>query len=195
MSFIAMKIKPEHLGFDIDGVVADTGSAFLKLAAQDYGINNFSLQDITAFDVAECLPISPDIIDAIFDKLMKNPIEADLQPMIGAVNVLTELSKKAPLSFITARPLQEPIAEWLKLVLGPQTFKNARLVAMGDHDGKPSFIKNLGLYYFIDDRAETCIELALHQEICPFVYTQPWNQGRHNLNTVDSWSTIQKICQ
>nr|MBF0223395.1 hypothetical protein [Desulfobulbaceae bacterium] len=126
---------------------------------------------------------------------MKNPIEADLKPMLGAVEVLTELSKKAPLSFITARPLKEPIAEWLEWVLGPKVYKNTRLIAMGDHDGKPAFIKNLGLRYFIDDRAETCIELAYHLESCPLVYTQPWNQGRHNLDMVDSWSTIQKICQ
>jgi len=190
-----LKINPKHLGFDIDGVVADTGSAFLKLAKRDYGINNFTLADITEFDVAQCLPIAPDIIDAVFDQLMKNPIAADLKPMPGAIRVLSEFSQAAPLTFITARPLKAPIEEWLKAVFGPQIFHRTRLIAMGDHNGKPSFIKNLGLKYFIDDRAQTCVELARYKEIYPLVYDQPWNQGRHNLPTVSSWSAIRKLCQ
>ena len=190
-----MKINPKHLGFDIDGVVADTGAAFLQLADQDYGINNFTLGDITEFDVAQCLPIAPDIIDAVFEKLMKNPIEADLKPMTGAISVLSELAQAAPLTFVTARPLRKPIEEWLRLVLGPQIYQDARLIAMGDHNGKTSFIKKLGLQYFIDDRVETCVELAHHEGIYPLVYSQPWNQGRHNLHTVDSWDSIKKLCQ
>ncbi len=189
-----MKINPKLLGFDIDGVVADTGSAFLKLAAQDYGIDNFTLDDITEFDVSQCLPIAPDIIDAIFHKLMSDPIGADLQPMPGAVSILTKLSQSAPLTFITARPLKEPIAEWLNWVLGARIYNDARLIAMGDHDGKPSFVKELGLQYFVDDRVQTCIELAQHAGIHPLVYTQPWNQGRHNLQKVDSWSSNNKLC-
>ena len=189
-----MKIDPKLIGFDIDGVVADTGAAFLQLAKTQYGINTFTLEDITAFDVIDCLPIDPVIIEAIFDRLMKDPIDADLQPMTGAVSVLTELSTKAPLTFITARPLKGPIEEWLESILGAKIFNNTRLVAMGDHNGKPSFIKKLGLKYFVDDRAETCVDLAKHDGIQPFVYSQPWNEGRHNLPKVKSWKCIKNLC-
>jgi uncharacterized HAD superfamily protein len=51
------KINPAHIGFDIDGVVADTGGAFIRIAAEEYGINSFTLDDITSFEVIDCLDV------------------------------------------------------------------------------------------------------------------------------------------
>lgn len=188
-----MKIAPELIGFDIDGVVADTAEAFIRLAAKDHGIKGIRLQDITEFDVAQCLPIGRETAEAIFEVLLTAPLDADLRPMPNAVAVLTALAARAPLTFITARPREEPIAAWLCQLLGPRIFNNCRLIAMGNHDGKYSYIKELGLRYFVDDRAQTCIDL--HQEgLTPLVYEQPWNQGRHQLRTVDSWLTISRYC-
>lgn len=187
------KIDPTLIGFDIDGVVADTVEAFFRLAKQRHGIDEFTASHITEFDVAKCLPIAPEIIDAIFSTLLEAPIEADLKPMPDAVAVLTALSHHAPLTFITARPLQEPIANWLKYILGPATFSRTRLIAMGDHDNKSTYLKRLGIQYFIDDRAETCVSLE-KQGFSPVVFHQPWNQGRHHLPCVTSWREIEALC-
>jgi uncharacterized HAD superfamily protein len=187
------KIDPNLIGFDIDGVVADTVEAFFRLAKQQYGIDEFTATHITKFDVAKCLPIAPEIIDAIFASLLENPIEADLQPMPDAVAVLTILAQLAPLTFITARPLHQPIAEWLKHILGPKTFSRTRLIAMGNHDNKSTYLKQLGLQYFVDDRAETCVSLK-QQGFSPVVFNQPWNQGQHQLPSVSSWREIENLC-
>lgn len=187
------KIDPKLIGFDIDGVVADTVEAFLRLAKQRHGINEFTAAHITEFDVAKCLPIDPAIIDAIFATLLENPIDADLQPMPDAVAVLTSLSRYAPLTFITARPLHQPIADWLTHILGPATFSRSRLIAMGDHDNKSAYLKELDLQYFIDDRAETCVSLKA-QGFSPVVFRQPWNQGQHHLPFVSSWREIEALC-
>ena len=187
------KIDPQLIGFDIDGVVADTASSFLHLAKEIHGINTFRLEDITEFDVAKCLPIPAEIVDGIFNILLENPIDADLQPMPHAVSVLSELSEKAPLTFITARPHKKPIEDWLRHVLGEKIYKKSKLIAMGDHDGKYNYIMKMGLDYFVDDRAETCIDLD-RLGLTPLVYEQPWNQGRHQLQTVDSWLTIRELC-
>ena len=187
------KIDPKLIAFDIDGVVADTVEAFLRLAKERHGISAFTAAHITEFDVAKCLPIAPEIIDAIFATLLETPIEADLQPMPDAVSVLTSLCRWAPLTFITARPLHQPIADWLAQILGPATFSRTRLIAMGDHDNKSAYLKELGLQYFIDDRAETCVSLK-EQGFSPVVFSQPWNQGQHQLPTVASWREIEALC-
>lgn len=187
------RIDPGLIGFDIDGVVADTAEAFIRLARSDYGVDNISAEDITEFVVEDCLPLDAELIGEIFQRLMVAPIESGLKPVAGAVEVLWDLAGEAPLTFVTARLLKEPIGLWLENVLGNSVFRKARLIAMGDHDGKAEHIRDLGLKYFVDDRAETCMALA-KENITPIVFHQPWNRGRHNLRSVDGWASIRELC-
>ncbi len=188
-----MRIDPKLIGFDIDGVISNTSEAFLRILEQKYGIGGIKATDITEFDVSKCLAIAPEIIDRIFGILLRNPIEAELQPMPHAVTVLREIGQHAPLTFITARPEPQPIAAWLRYILGHDTFSKVRLTAMGDHDGKAEYIRKSGLEYFIDDRHQTGLELVRHG-ITPLVFRQPWNEGRHNLLSVSSWGEIGDLC-
>ena len=112
--------------------------------------------------------------------------------MPRAVEVLTEFAALAPLTFVTARPDAAPITGWLHDMLGKDIMSGSRIVAMGEHDNKAAYIKNLGLRYFVDDRAETCIRLE-QEGIVPLVYSQPWNRGRHALKTVDNWLAIRAL--
>jgi len=187
------KINPALIGFDIDGVVADTGGAFIRIAGEEYGINSISLEDITSFDVAGCLDMDQEIIEEIFTRLLQDPLSAGLQPMEDAIAVLQKFAGEAPLTFVTARPDEEPIARWLKHFLQPTTFEKMRLVAMGAHDNKPPYIKDLGLKYFVDDRLQTCMMLA-REGITPLVYNQPWNKNGHDLPTVNNWQAIHDLC-
>jgi len=187
------KIDPALIGFDIDGVVADTGRAFIRIAGEEYGLSNISLDDITSFEVMDCLDVDQVIIEEIFTLLLDDPLHAGLQPMEDAISVLHRFSEKAPLTFVTARPHKNPIARWLKHFLNPAAFENMRLVAMGEHDKKTSYIKDLGLEYFVDDRLQTCKKLA-SEGINPLVYNQPWNRNGHNLPTVNDWRSIHALC-
>jgi len=187
------KINPALIGFDIDGVVADTGGAFIRIANEEYGINSISLDDITSFEVIDCLDVDQGIIDEIFIRLLDDPLTAGLQPMEDAIPVLHRFADEAPLTFITARPHEKPIARWLKHYLQPATFEKIRLVAMGVHDNKTAYIKDLGLKYFVDDRLQTCRMLA-NEGITPLVYNQPWNKNGHDLPTVNDWQAIHSLC-
>ncbi|MDH5298080.1 MAG: hypothetical protein OEV91_03595 [Desulfobulbaceae bacterium] len=187
------RIHPGQIGFDIDGVVADTAGAFIRLAHDEYGISGIKHSDITAFQVEDCLDLDKQTVETIFGRLLTDPMDNGLAPMPHAVQVLNELAAAAPLTFITARPQRQPIEEWLRAMLGPTASRGMRLVAMGEHDGKGEHIKNLGLSHFVDDRAETCIRLAA-EGISPYVFTQPWNLGRHQLPTVDDWLAIRGLC-
>jgi uncharacterized HAD superfamily protein len=187
------KINPALIGFDIDGVVADTGGAFIRIANEEYGINSISLDDITSFEVIDCLDVDQGMIDEIFIRLLDDPLTAGLQPMEDAIPVLHRFADEAPLTFITARPHEKPIARWLKHYLQPATFEKIRLVAMGVHDNKTAYIKDLGLKYFVDDRLQTCKMLA-NEGITPLVYNQPWNKNGHDLPTVNDWQAIHSLC-
>ena len=187
------RINPALIGFDIDGVVADTGGAFIRIANEEYGINSISLDDITSFEVIDCLDVDQGIIEEIFIRLLDDPLTAGLQPMEDAIPVLHRFADEAPLTFITARPHEKPIARWLKHYLQPATFEKIRLVAMGVHDNKTAYIKDLGLKYFVDDRMQTCKMLA-NEGITPLVYNQPWNKNGHDLPTVNDWQAIHSLC-
>ncbi len=190
---MATRVPPSQLGFDIDGVVADTAGAFIRLARDEYGFPGLRPSDITAFQVEDCLDMAPEVVNTIFARLLSDPIDNGLAPMSDAVRVLNELATAAPLTFITARPQRDPIEEWLRAHLAPAASRAMRLVAMGGHDGKGDYIRDLGLHYFIDDRAETCIRLA-EEGLAPYVFNQPWNRGRHHLPTVDNWLAIRQLC-
>ncbi len=184
-------ILPQDIGFDIDCVVADTMEAFIRLAKDRYDLD-VKPEAITSFNVEHCLPIDPSIVNDIFECLLVAPDQYDLKPMPDAVRVLTSLSDHAPLTFITARPLEEPIAEWLQNILPEKVYRNSRLVAMGRHDGKAAYVRKLGLQYFVDDRVTTCFELA-ESGLSPVVFSQHWNRGRHNLASIESWGDIEQV--
>ncbi len=192
MQEIHQPIPPGQIGFDIDCVVADTMEAFIRLAGNEHNISIVPEQ-ITDFTVENCLAIDPAIIDAIFLRLLDDPLKNELRPMKNAVPVLKKFAHHAPLTFVTARPDRTPIFDWLEALLGPQIMAEARLVAMGDHNGKVDHIKELGISYFIDDRFETCEDIAAHG-ISAIVYNQPWNEKRHQLPTVKSWAEIEALC-
>jgi hypothetical protein len=183
-------IHPGLIGFDIDCVVADTMEAFIRLAMLDYGIRVLP-EEITSFQVESCLAVAPGIIDEIFSRLLLAPVENGLKPMPHAVAVLTEMSACAPVTFITARPQREPVDRWLESNFPQDVYRNSRLVAMGKHEGKAQYVRELGLQYFVDDRVETCIELA-QAGIFPIVFAHPWNRGRHSFASIDSWLDIKQ---
>lgn len=187
-----MMIHLETIGFDIDCVVADTMTAFIDLAKKEYDIT-VRPEDITSFQVEECLNIDSHIINDIFTRLLEAPLENGLQPMDDAVSVLTEFSSQAPLTLVTARPTKDPIAQWLQSVLGDEVYRRVNLIATGKHDGKFPYIKSAGLNTFIDDRAPTCIQLA-EKGLQSIVFSQPWNEGKHGLPSVDSWLGIRELC-
>ncbi len=187
------RINPTHIGFDIDGVVADTGGAFIRIARQEYGLHSVSLKDITFYEVVNCLDVDRKIIDDIFTRLHDEPLSSGIEPMEGSMEVLHRLAEETPLTFVTARPEKEPIATWLKHFLQPDVYREMNLVAMGEHDNKGPYIKNLGLKYFVDDRLQTCKRLA-GEGITPLVYRQPWNMEDHGLQTVDNWQAIHALC-
>jgi uncharacterized protein len=187
-----MKIDSGEIGFDLDGVIADTAGAFIRLACEEHEFCSFTLEDITSFQVEDCLSIPAGVVETIFDAILRDSLGTGLQPMEGAVQVISDMACAAPVTIITARSLHQPVQDWLEHFFPAATCANIRLVAMGHHDDKARYIHEHKLRYFVDDRIETCLQLA-EVAITPLVFSQPWNQGRHGLQSVGSWQEIRAM--
>lgn len=187
-----VKIDPALLGFDFDGVIADTAEIFLRLACEDYGIRDLRREDIVNFEVEHCLSLNRTQADAIFTKILLDSVGTGLQPMKDSVEVLGELTELSTISVITARSFAAPVHDWFAAFFPAATCKAIKVIAMGAHDEKPRHIHEQGLQFFIDDRAETCVQLS-KTGIQPFVFNQPWNHNRHQLPSVSSWQDIRDL--
>jgi hypothetical protein len=171
-------VSAARLGFDFDGVIADTAEAFLRLACEEHGLCGFRLEEITRFEVEQCLDMSAETAAAIFGSILADSLGVGLKPMPGALEVLTELAETAgTVTVITARPRLQPVLDWFACHLPPSALQAVRVVAMGDHD----------------DRAETCQQLHA-AGIQPLVFRQPWNQHCRHLPAVSSWREIRELC-
>ncbi len=188
------KIHPAEIGFDFDGVIADTVEAFIRIACEQYDYCGIHPEDITDFTVEHCLGMKTGIAESIFLQILEDSVGTGLLPMPGSVEVLAELSDKARVTIVTARPLGEPVHDWLRLMFRANVYERIQVVAMGDHDDKVRHIQQLGLSAFVDDRAATCLQM--HQAgIRSIVFSQPWNRNRnHNLPSVQSWQEIRTLC-
>ena len=187
------KIHPAAIGFDFDGVIADTVEAFIRIACEQYRYCGIRPEDITDFSVEECLPMGAQIAESIFIQILRDSVGNGLLPMPGAVDVLCALSEQAPVTIITARPEAQPVHHWLDEIFPQDVRSRLKVIAMGDHDDKARHIKTAGLTTFIDDRAETCMQLS-QSGLNPIVFAQPWNRNRHNLPAVHSWQEIHTLC-
>ncbi len=183
------KIRPHQLGFDFDGVIADIGEAFLRLACQKYNYCSFTLDDIVSFDVETCINIPSSIVLKIFDDILVDSLATKLLPMPGMIEVLQKISTIGPINIITARSQPQPVLDWFNNYLPASTCKKINLFAMGDHDNKVRYLQQLGISYFIDDRPETC-RLITEANLLPLLYSHPWNRKYDSYKRVNNWQEI-----
>ncbi|CAN2039839.1 Haloacid dehalogenase [Candidatus Magnetomoraceae bacterium gMMP-15] len=184
-------ISPAKVAFDIDGVVADTMHLFLDIARREFHVNNIEYEDITSYDLRECLDMDMDIMWAIIDQIIYGSHKFPLKPIQGACDVLTRIGEKQKVLFVTARPSPDFIKAWLldKLPLDPSFVE---IVATGDFDTKSEVLLDRGISYFVEDRLETCFNLGKHG-INPVVFRQPWNRKPHPFTEVGSWEELNVL--
>lgn len=186
------KIKANKIGFDFDGVIADIGEAFLRLACQDHNYCSLKLEDITSFHVETCTEVPEAVVRNIFDDILADSLATQLQPLPGALEVLENLAARATVTIITARSFDGPVADWLAHYLPADVCDRIDLIAMHDHDRKVEYIRSRNLSHFIDDRAETCAQVAA-AKLTPLLFRQPWNSAWHDFVTVSDWHHIAEL--
>jgi uncharacterized HAD superfamily protein len=183
------RIPLDRLAFDIDGVVADIMTTFLDLARERYGRHGLRYEHITTFYLEQCLDLEPWIIQTLIRELIDRPHELPVEPFPHAVPVLTRLARETPLLFVTARDRAAPITTWLNRTLAEVPPETIRVLATGDPEAKLHFLKVQAIEFFVEDRLETCWQLAEHG-ITPIVFAQPWNRQPHPFPEVKSWPEL-----
>ena len=185
-------IPKDGIAFDIDGVVADIMTTFLDLARERYGREDLRYEHITTFFLEECLDLEPWIIRTLIRELIDRPHELPVEPFPYAVPVLTRLARETALLFVTARDRAEPIQCWLNRTLAPVPPEAIRVLATGDPDTKLDFLKAHHIHYFVEDRLETCWQLA-KAGITPILFVQPWNRQPHPFLEVQNWPDLATL--
>jgi uncharacterized HAD superfamily protein len=187
------QIPRNRLAFDIDGVVADIMTTFLALARERYNRgHHLRYEHITTFYLEDCLDLPSWIIDELIRELIDRPHELPVAPFPHAVPVLTRLAQETPLLFVTARDRKRPIEHWLHRNLAPVPPSAIRVLATGDPDAKIHCLQDHGIQYFVEDRLETCLQLADHG-ITPIVFAQPWNRLPHPFPEVQGWPELGSL--
>lgn len=186
-----MKIFPEELAFDIDGVMADTFRVFVERARNEFGYD-FTYDDITEYDFLSVLDMDREISERIIQDLIEDPVASGIRPIRGAVEVLTRLSSRVPLFFVTARPEVEAIGRWVHRQLTEVAGERIRIEATYAGMRKPEVLFENGVKYFVEDRLETCF-LLQGTSVTPIVFDQPWNRKPHPFSTVKSWKDLSAL--
>ncbi|MCP4049801.1 MAG: haloacid dehalogenase, partial [bacterium] len=149
-------INSNSIAFDIDSVVADTMSLFFEIAEKEYNIKGLSLEDITSYNLEECLDVELDTLINIFDRIMRGDYDDySLKPYVGAPEVIKRLSENGgQVLFITARSVGEPIHDWISKISSTPAGK-IEVIATGSFEGKIDFLLEKNIKYFVEDRLET----------------------------------------
>lgn len=189
MTIKPLSFSPPGIGFDIDGVVADTMAAFLRIAREEYGHGHLEKERITSYWLEECLDIPPETVGAIIQRILDDPFGVGLEPINGARDVLLRFAAKGPLTFVTARPSGESIEEWLRDLLPEVPQEDLRVIATGRHAAKKDVLRELGIDAFVEDNLETCEDLHAAGMLAA-VFDQPWNRARTPWIRVGSWEEI-----
>jgi hypothetical protein len=184
-------IRPGQIGFDIDGVFANTMALFLEIARKDYGINHVRYDDITQYFLQDCIDIEPDLIKEIINRILEGDFETKLQPIEGSVEVLSDIAQQGPLLFVTARPTLSPIKAWVEEILPKAPFP-VEVVATGTFEAKADALKARGVDFFVDDYLDICFMLD-EQGLSPILFRQPWNRFSHPFREVTDWAEIRGL--
>ncbi len=184
----SLEILPQQIGFDFDGVIADIGEAFQRMACDEHQYA-LDLEDITSFQVETCTNIPEVVVRQIFSDILEDSLATGLQPIPGALEVLAELAEHSRVRIITARTLDQPVIDWLDMHLSSKACSKIDVIAMHDHDLKVSYIQQNNLQFFVDDRGETCAQVA-KANLHPILFRQPWNNGWNDFTVVDNWQQI-----
>jgi len=185
-------IDPAAVAFDIDSVVADTMNLFIDIARDEFNINGIQYSDFTSYFLEDCIDVGQDIIAAIIQKLLDGDYDATLRPFAGAPEVLARLGRDyAPVLFVTARPYQGPIGDWIRetVAIDPGAIE---IVATGSYEAKTDILLDRHISFFVEDRLETCVSLV-EAGITPVLFKQPWNRKNNQFVEVDTWHELEKL--
>jgi len=187
-----IEIEPHRLAFDIDGVVADTMSLFVRLAHDRYGLSYLTKEHMHCYDLHKCLDLEAEVINDLICLTLDDDNTLQIPPMPLAPDVLAELAEHTILRFVTARIWPESIIRWLHQILPDVDSERIQVIATGAPEAKLGILQDLQVRYFVEDRLETC-EFLAQDGIIPLLYDQPWNRTPNEFLRFNNWQQLRRV--
>jgi len=168
------------VGLDIDGVLADFLSPFLRLLEEKTGSGPISADSITDFNFTEHPVLSEKVVWDCLEAVSYDPhFWQNLSSLITPKEWqrLEGLGRQRRLIFITHRYVRDTYdintitRDWLKMhgISQPVVHFTA--------ESKAPLVEDLGIQYFMDDRYENCLEVAERTTAVVLMPHRPYNQS------------------
>ena len=168
------------VGLDIDGVVADFLSPFLRFVEKKIGDGPIAADTITDFSFKDHPILSEKIAEECMGEVSYDPdFWQDLSSLHspGEWQALDSLSSKGQLVFVTHRYERETYdihrvtCDWLK------RHGIGKPVVHFTQESKAYLVENLGVRLFMDDRHENCQNVAEKTQAVVLMPHRPYNQS------------------
>ena len=186
------------IAIDIDAVMADLLSMFLKYRNHKYG-TKWRRDEFFTYEWYKVFEEPKDEMYKILYDFFHSEFMARIEPMPGAIVGVRHLHKSHKLDVITSRPriIEAETRAWLDLYF-PHTFEKIYFSnqpafnSFGRHKGE--ICSDIDADLFIDDQYGYGVECA-GKGILVFLFDNPWNQGvvlPPNMTRVHDWNEILK---
>jgi uncharacterized HAD superfamily protein len=168
------------LGLDIDGVIADFITPFLKLLETRYGAGPIDPASITDPNFMQHPFLTREIIFECMEVASYDPeFWRVMTPLLTVEQwqKLDQLSREHELVFVTHRwvrdtyDIHQITCDWLR------QHGLTRPVVHFTQDKKSAMIRKLGIGLFVDDRHENCEDVATETEAVVLMPHRPYNQA------------------
>lgn len=180
MSGVCRKNKNMIVGLDIDGVLADFLTPFLRLLSEETGSGPITADSVTDFNFTDHPILSEKIVLDCFEKVSYDPsFWQALSPLIapGVWHKLDGLSQENRLLFITHRYVRDTYdihgvtCDWLRL------HGISKPVVHFTKQSKAPLVESLGIQFFMDDRYENCRDVAEQTRATVLMPNRPYNKS------------------
>lgn len=171
------------VGLDIDGVVADFLSPFLRVVARKTGIESIPAETITSFSFKQHPYLTEEIVGKCMEEVSFDPVFwQGLSSLVCAEDwrKLDELSRRGKLVFVTHRYERETYSihqiscDWLV------RHGISQPVVYFTQEPKARLVQDLGVSVFMDDRFENCQDVAEKTDAIVLMPHRTYNQDYHH---------------
>lgn len=185
------------IAVDVDDVLADTLVSFIEFYNQHYQAKHqytdfltYNFEDVLKLDTRQV----QERILAFYNS------SYDIQPVSGAKEALSELSKSHRLEVITARVagLENITARWIEKyfpgIFSGLHFGHNHFVGCG-RKTKAEICREIGAKWLIDDIVENLIPCEA-SGVKPIVFDRPWNREHlqcQKFSRASEWATVREL--
>lgn len=196
-----------RIGIDVDGVLADFNSAYIKLLKALPGQNLFP-EPYTpdTWYYPEKLGYSKAQIDSVWADIKVNPyFWRDLEPYNdddgSTADTIREWMSKHDVYFITARPgvsAKRQTEHWLQAYLEPLSYPTPTVLVTSDKAGACEI---LSLDHYIDDRRSNIVDCAtfcVHEAtgvptVSLYLLDRQWNQDARHHHPIEDYPNVVRV--